>query len=124
MWSLMTKGERVLKDSKIGGEKQRWWKDKRQRGREIYDKGRGSIKILSIQVGGKLINLHDAFECAQHLFACMTQVLKFNIHACVVYARCRFEWWNENLACIGYFMKTRPLLLILISWGILVFVYV
>jgi len=34
----MTKGERVHKDSKIGGEK--------------YDKERGTIKILSTQVGG------------------------------------------------------------------------
>ena len=44
------------------------------------------------------MNLYDAF----YMFACMAQVLNFNIHACVVYASYRFEWWNENLACIGY----------------------
>ena len=32
------------------------------------------------------MNLYDAFECASHMFACMAQVLNFNIHACVVYA--------------------------------------
>ena len=36
--------------------------------------------------GSKLINLYVAFECALHMFACMAQVLKFPIHACVVYA--------------------------------------
>jgi hypothetical protein len=41
-----------------------------------YDKGRGSIEILSTQVGGsKLIDLIDAFECAFHMFAYMAQVL-------------------------------------------------
>ena len=39
----------------------------------------------------KLINLIDIFECAFHMFACMAQVLNFNIHACVMYASCRFE---------------------------------
>ena len=34
--------------------------------------------------GSKLINLHVAFECAFHIFACMAQVLNFNIHVCVV----------------------------------------
>jgi hypothetical protein len=37
--------------------------------------------------GSKLINLYVAFVCALHMFACMTQVLKFSIHVCVVYAR-------------------------------------
>ena len=37
------------------------------------------------------MNLDDAFECAFHMFACMAQVLNFNIHAYVVYASCRFE---------------------------------
>ena len=32
------------------------------------------------------MNLYGAFECAFHMFACMAQVLKFNIYACVVYA--------------------------------------
>ena len=41
--------------------------------------------------GSKLMNLYGAFECAFHIFACMAQVLNFNIHACVVYASCRFE---------------------------------
>ena len=45
---------------------------------EKYDKGKGSIKILSTQVGGsKLMNLYGAFECAFHMFACMAQVLNF-----------------------------------------------
>ena len=51
-----------------------------------------SIKILSTQVGGKLMNLYGAFECAFHIFACMAQVLNFKIHACVVYASYMFEW--------------------------------
>ena len=37
------------------------------------------------------MNLYGAFECAFHMFACMAQVLNFNIHACVVYASCRFQ---------------------------------
>ena len=49
----------------------------------------------------KLINLYVAFECAFHIFACMAQVLNFNIHACVVYVSYMLEWWNEKLACIG-----------------------
>ena len=32
------------------------------------------------------MNLYGAFECACHMFACMAQVLNFNIHACVAYA--------------------------------------
>ena len=35
--------------------------------------------------------LYGAFECAFHMFACMAQVLNFNIYACVVYASYRFE---------------------------------
>ena len=37
------------------------------------------------------MNLYGAFEYAFHMFACMVQVLKFNIYACMVYASCRFE---------------------------------
>jgi hypothetical protein len=33
------------------------------------------------------MNLFVAFECALHMCACMAQVLKFLIHAYVVYAR-------------------------------------
>ena len=40
LWSLMTKGEKLHKDS-----------EKMTKG-ERYDKERGSIKILSTQVGG------------------------------------------------------------------------
>ena len=47
--------------------------------------------------------MYGAFECAFHMFACMAQVLKFNIHACVMNDSCKLEWWNENLACIGLF---------------------
>ena len=37
------------------------------------------------------MNLDGAFECAFHMFAYLAQVLNLNIHACVVYASCRFE---------------------------------
>ena len=37
------------------------------------------------------MNLYGAFEGAFHMFACMAQVLSFNIHACVVYASYRLE---------------------------------
>ena len=54
-------------------------------------KARGSnqkgINQKCTQVGGsKLINLYVAFECAFHIFACMSQISNLNIHACVVYA--------------------------------------
>jgi hypothetical protein len=49
------------------------------------------LKFEHTSRGSKLINLNVAFECAFHMFACMAQVLNFNIHACVVYASCRFE---------------------------------
>ena len=32
------------------------------------------------------MNLYGAFECAFYMFACMAQVLNFNIHTCAVYA--------------------------------------
>ena len=77
------------------------------------------------------MNLYGAFECAFHIFAFMAQVLNFNIHACVVYASCRFKMmkWKTSMHRLSnqthiHFMKTRPLLVMLISWGILVFVYV
>ena len=41
--------------------------------------------------GSKLMNLCGAFECAFHIFACMVQVLNFNIHDCVVYASYKLE---------------------------------
>ena len=59
---------------------------------ERYDKGKGSTKIFEhTSRGSKLMNLYDAFECAFHMFACMAQVLNLNIHACMMYASCRFE---------------------------------
>ena len=61
--------------------------------------------------GSKLINLYGTFECAFHIFVCMAQVLNFNIHACVVYANCRFEWWNKKLASIGWVTR-----LVFILW--------
>ena len=57
------------------------------------------------------MNLYGVFKCAFHMFTCMAHVLNFNIHACMVYASCRFEWWHEKLACICY-------LIILFSSGI------
>ena len=69
-------GEVTHKDSKIGGAN-KW-----------NDKTRGSYwNLKHTSRGGKLINLYVAFECALHMFACIAQVLKFNILACVVYAR-------------------------------------
>ena len=35
--------------------------------------------------------LYGAFEYAFHIFACMAQVLNFNIHDYVVYASYKFE---------------------------------
>ena len=49
------------------------------------------LKFEHTSRGSKLMNLYGAFECAIHIFACMAQVLNFNIHACVVYASCRFD---------------------------------
>ena len=66
-----------------------------QRGSNI--EGCERIKILGQEKHtsrwSKLMNfdwLH--LICAFHMFACMAQVLNFNIHACVVSASCRFEW--------------------------------
>ena len=56
-------------------------------------KKRGQLKFFEhTSRGSKLINLYVAFECAFHIFACMVQVLNFNIHACVVYASYMLEW--------------------------------
>jgi hypothetical protein len=49
------------------------------------------LKFEHATRGSKLIDLNVAFECAFYMFSCMEQVLNFNIHACVVYASCRFE---------------------------------
>jgi hypothetical protein len=102
-------GEIVHKDSEKQHKGERN-KDTSDRGR-TWHKGRDmtkerdqlTIKILSTQVGGAnswtyMVHLNVHFIC---LFA-WHKLLNFNIHACVVYASYRFEWWNENLACIGY----------------------
>jgi hypothetical protein len=47
------------------------------------------LKFKHTSRGSKLINLSDAFDCAFPMYACMSQVFKFNIHACVVYASCK-----------------------------------
>jgi hypothetical protein len=49
------------------------------------------LKFEHTSRGSKLMDLYDAFECALHMFACMAQVLKFDIHACVVFASCWLE---------------------------------
>ena len=41
--------------------------------------------------GSKLMNLYGVFECAFYIFLAWHKFLNFNIHACVVYASCRFE---------------------------------
>jgi hypothetical protein len=37
------------------------------------------------------MSLYDAFECGFHIFACIAHVLKFNIHAYVVYVSHRID---------------------------------
>ena len=69
----------------------------------LWDTPRRTIDDI-LSTGSKLINLYVSFECAFHIFACIAQVLNFNIHACVEYASCRFDWWNEKLACIGWYL--------------------
>ena len=91
----MTKEREIHKDSKIGGANK--WNN------IVGDKSK-----LYTSRGSKLINLYVPFECAFHIFACMEQVLNFNIHACVVYASCRFKWWNKKLACIDYLVISFP----------------
>ena len=53
-------------------------------------KERDQLNFELTSRGNKLMNLYGAFECAFHMFACMARVLNFNIHACVVYAKCKF----------------------------------
>ena len=54
-------------------------------------KKRDQLKFEHTHRGAKLINLIGAFKSAFHMFACMAQVLNFNINACVVYASYRFD---------------------------------
>jgi hypothetical protein len=49
------------------------------------------LKFEHTNRGSKLINLIDAFKCVLHMFACIAQVLQFNMHAHVLYASCRLE---------------------------------
>ena len=60
------------------------------------------LKFKHTSRGSKPINLNDAFECAFHMFACIARVFKLIFYACVVDVSCRFDWWNEKLACIGW----------------------
>ena len=52
---------------------------KRQQRERTWHRGRNMTKendqLTSTRVGGKLINLYGAFECAFHMFACMAYVL-------------------------------------------------
>jgi len=82
----MTKGERK---SQRYGER----KDLRKEGNQLK---------LSTQVGGAsswtyLLHLYVHI----HMLACIAQVLKLHIHACVVYASNRTWMMIEILACIG-----------------------
>ena len=70
--------------------------------------------------------MYVAFVCALHMFACMVQVFKFNIFACVVYARLQ-EMIDEIKTSMHMMIATysdallsgtRTLLLMLISHGI------
>ena len=89
-----------VSEKTTNGERNKYISD---RGR-IWHRGRDmdQLKFEHTIRGSKLINLVDAFECAFHMLACMAQVLNLKFHACVVYASCGFEWWNEKLACIGW----------------------
>ena len=54
-------------------------------------KERDQLKFEHTCRESKLINLNVAFECA-FTYACLHgKSLKFNIHACVVYASCRID---------------------------------
>ena len=65
-----------------------------------------------------------------HMFACMAQVFKFHIHACVVYAsgdlndEMKTSMHRKSNQTCAYHVKTRPFHIMLISWGFLVFVNV
>ena len=93
----MTKGERnkdisTWRENLVYLDSEKTTKGENLTQGERYDKGKGSIKNFEhTSRGSKLMNLYGAFEYAFHMFACMTQVLNFNVHACVVYANCRFE---------------------------------
>ena len=57
---------------------------KGERNKDISDRGRDmtmegdQLKFFKhASRGSKLMNLYDAFECAFHIFACMTQVFNF-----------------------------------------------
>ena len=68
--------------------------------------GKGSIETLSTQVGGSSSwILYGAFECAFHMFACIAQVLNYKIHACVMYASCKIEWWNGIIKLLSFSSK-------------------
>ena len=54
-------------------------------------KKKDQLKFEHTSRGSKLTNLIDAFECAFHMYVCMAQVFKFNIHAYVVYATCKIN---------------------------------
>ena len=70
-------------------------------GREMT-KEEDQLKFEHTSSRSKLINLIDAFECAFHMFVCIAWVCKLNIDACVVYASCKIDWWNEKLAYTGW----------------------
>ena len=49
------------------------------------------------------ISFHDAFSVYyDNIRSSQMCTFLVVIHACVMYASCRFEWWNKKLACIGY----------------------
>ena len=47
-------------------------------------KERDQLTFEHTSRGCKLMKLYGAFVCAFHMFACMAQVLKLNIYACVM----------------------------------------
>jgi hypothetical protein len=54
-------------------------------------KERDQLKFEHISRGSKLINMIDAFECALHMYACISTSFNLKFHACVVYACCKID---------------------------------
>ena len=69
--------------------------------------------------------MYVAFVCALHMFACIAQVFKFQIHACVMYARRKkmIDVMKTSMHRIarhlnGFTSGAKALFLLLISRGI------
>ena len=63
----------------------------RNKDSNIGEKKGINYNLMHTSRGSKLIDLYVAFVCALHMLACMAQVFKSHIYACVVYASCRID---------------------------------